>query len=159
MKTFKMKSMQAAIVAGLGALGISGAANAVHVNPDGLGQVLIFPYYTACSTRDYVSDATPAATKQQATMRFVYDAQDQIRPAAVLDANGQIIFPNQNAIDRRAAYQRAMNAHRQKLIRTVYQLEVDPAGQQKAKAKHYELTRYAPGSSDWRDMNITPEAS
>ncbi len=47
MKTFKMKSMQAAIVAGLGALGVSGAANAVHVNPDGLGQVLIFPYYTA----------------------------------------------------------------------------------------------------------------
>ena len=45
MNTFNKKSLYAAI-AGLGALGAVGAAQAVNVNPDGLGQVLIYPYYT-----------------------------------------------------------------------------------------------------------------
>ena len=47
MNTFKKKSLYAAVLAGLGALGAAGTANAVHLNPDGLGQVLIYPYYTA----------------------------------------------------------------------------------------------------------------
>src|SRR5262249_3757266 len=42
---FKHKSLYAAL-AGLGALGATGVAQAVSVNPDGLGQVLIYPYYT-----------------------------------------------------------------------------------------------------------------
>jgi hypothetical protein len=46
MNTFKKKSLYAAVLAGLGALGAAGTANAVHLNPDGLGQVLIYPYYT-----------------------------------------------------------------------------------------------------------------
>ena len=45
MNTFKHKSLYAA-VAGLGALAAAGAAQAVSVNHDGLGQVLIYPYYT-----------------------------------------------------------------------------------------------------------------
>ena len=45
MKTFKQKSLYAAL-AGVSALGVTGAAQAVNVNPDGLGQVLIYPYYT-----------------------------------------------------------------------------------------------------------------
>jgi len=45
MNTFKHKSLYAAL-AGLGALGATGVAQAVAVNPDGLGQVLIYPYYT-----------------------------------------------------------------------------------------------------------------
>ncbi len=45
MNTFKRKSLYAAL-AGVGALGVTGAAQAVNVNPDGLGQVLIYPYYT-----------------------------------------------------------------------------------------------------------------
>jgi len=45
MNTFKQKSLYAAL-AGLGALGATGAAQAVNLNPDGLGQVLIYPYYT-----------------------------------------------------------------------------------------------------------------
>jgi hypothetical protein len=45
MNTFNKKSLYAA-VAGLSALGVTGAANAVSVNPDGLGQALIYPYYT-----------------------------------------------------------------------------------------------------------------
>jgi hypothetical protein len=49
MNTFKKKSLYAA-VAGLGALTAAGMAQAVNVNPDGLGQVLIYPYYTVRST-------------------------------------------------------------------------------------------------------------
>lgn len=46
MDMFKKKSLCAAL-AGIGALGVAGAAQAVNVNGDGLGQVLIYPYYTA----------------------------------------------------------------------------------------------------------------
>jgi len=45
MDMFKKKSLCAAL-AGMGALGVVGAAQAVNLNPDGLGQVLIYPYYT-----------------------------------------------------------------------------------------------------------------
>lgn len=48
MNTFKRKSLHAAL-AGLSALGVAGAAQAVYVNPDGLGQVLLYPYYTVRS--------------------------------------------------------------------------------------------------------------
>jgi len=45
MNIFKKKSLCAAL-AGIGALGVAGAAQAVNLNPDGLGQALIYPYYT-----------------------------------------------------------------------------------------------------------------
>jgi len=46
----KKKKLTLGIVAGLaGALGIVTSAQAVHVNPDGTGQVLIFPYFNAHS--------------------------------------------------------------------------------------------------------------
>ena len=45
MNTFKRKSLYAAL-AGVSALGVTGAAQAVNVNPNGLGQVLLYPYYT-----------------------------------------------------------------------------------------------------------------
>jgi hypothetical protein len=48
MNIFKKKSLCAAL-AGIGALGAAGAAQAVNLNPDGLGQVLIYPYYTVRS--------------------------------------------------------------------------------------------------------------
>ncbi len=47
MNTLKKKSLHVAVLAGLAAVGAAGTAEAVHLNPDGLGQVLIFPYYTA----------------------------------------------------------------------------------------------------------------
>src|SRR5262245_33464789 len=53
MNTFNKKSLYAAM-AGLSALGVTGAAQAVSVNPDGLGQALIYPYYTV---RDQVLGA------------------------------------------------------------------------------------------------------
>ena len=49
MSTFKQKSLFAAL-AGLGVLGIVDSAQAVHINADGLGQALIYPYFTARST-------------------------------------------------------------------------------------------------------------
>jgi hypothetical protein len=48
MNAFKKKSLYATL-AGLGALTAAGAAQAVNVNADGLGQVLIYPYYTVRS--------------------------------------------------------------------------------------------------------------
>ena len=48
MNTFKRKSLYSAL-AGLSALGAAGAAQAVNVNPDGLGQALVYPYYTTRS--------------------------------------------------------------------------------------------------------------
>ena len=47
MNTFKKNSMHVAVLAGLAAIGAAGTAEAVHINPDGTGQVLIYPYYTA----------------------------------------------------------------------------------------------------------------
>jgi len=54
MDIFKKKSLCTAL-AGMGALGAVGAAEAVNLNPDGLGQVLIYPYYTVRS--DAAGDA------------------------------------------------------------------------------------------------------
>src|SRR4029077_6522816 len=45
MNTFTRKSLYAAL-AGVSALGVTEAAQAVNVNPNGLGQVLLYPYYT-----------------------------------------------------------------------------------------------------------------
>ena len=45
MNTFNRKSLYAAL-AGLGALSGMGAAEAVNLTPEGLGQALIYPYYT-----------------------------------------------------------------------------------------------------------------
>ena len=42
------KNLTAAVLAGLaGAAGLAGTAQAVNLNPDGLGQVLIYPFYTS----------------------------------------------------------------------------------------------------------------
>lgn len=46
MNTFKRKSLHAAVLAGLGAVGFAGTASAVHVAQDGLGSVLLYPYFT-----------------------------------------------------------------------------------------------------------------
>ncbi|MBS0486276.1 MAG: hypothetical protein JSS13_02955, partial [Proteobacteria bacterium] len=40
-------SLTTAVVAGIaGVVGIANMANAVNLNPDGLGQTLLYPYYT-----------------------------------------------------------------------------------------------------------------
>jgi hypothetical protein len=44
MNTFNRKALSCAILGGLGA--VAGSAHAVYQNPNGLGQALIYPYYT-----------------------------------------------------------------------------------------------------------------
>lgn len=46
MNTFKRKALFTAVLAGLGA---AGTAEAVYLNPNGTGQVLVYPYYTVNS--------------------------------------------------------------------------------------------------------------
>ena len=43
MNAFKRKALATAVLAGLG---IAGTAHAVYQDPNGLGQALIYPYYT-----------------------------------------------------------------------------------------------------------------
>jgi len=49
----KRKTLTTALLAGLtGAVGIANISNAVNLNPDGLGQVLLYPYYTVRNGTD-----------------------------------------------------------------------------------------------------------
>ena len=49
----KKNSLTTAVVAGIaGVAGFAGLANAVDLNPDGLGQVLIYPYFTVNKNQD-----------------------------------------------------------------------------------------------------------
>lgn len=92
MNTFKRKSLHAAVLAGLGAVGMAGTANAVHINPDGLGSVLIYPYFTAradgggTSTAyydNYVSIVNTTASTKAVKVRVL----EGKRSAEVLDFN------------------------------------------------------------------------
>ena len=79
MNIFKKKSVHMAVMAGLGAFGAVGSANAVHVNPDGTGQVLIYPYYTvrtaatsiaSGSYNTYISITNTENTAKAVKVRF-----------------------------------------------------------------------------------------
>ena len=50
MNSFQRKSLYAAL-AGVGALGVTGSAQAVNVNANGLGDALVYPYYTVNSDK------------------------------------------------------------------------------------------------------------
>ncbi|OGT01322.1 MAG: hypothetical protein A2143_04630 [Gallionellales bacterium RBG_16_57_15] len=72
MNVFKRKSVYAAVLAGLGAVGVAGTASAVHINPDGLGQVLIYPYYTVRAGNDtYLSVVNTTASTKAVKVRFL----------------------------------------------------------------------------------------
>lgn len=72
MNVFKRKSVYAAVLASLGAVGVSGTANAVHINPDGLGQVLVYPYYTVRGGNDtYLSVVNTTASTKAIKVRFL----------------------------------------------------------------------------------------
>ena len=72
MNVFKKKSVYAAILAGLGAVGAAGTASAVHVNADGLGQVLVYPYYTVRDGNDtYLSVVNTTASTKAVKVRFL----------------------------------------------------------------------------------------
>ncbi len=59
----KRNSLTTAVVAGIaGTVGIANLATAVTLNPDGLGQVLIYPYYTVNVAKNQVEDPSNLTT-------------------------------------------------------------------------------------------------
>jgi hypothetical protein len=77
----KKTILHAAVVAGLAA---AGSAQAVHVNPDGLGQVLLYPYYTVQNGFDtYVHVVNTTNSVKAVKVRFLEGKNSQ----EVLDFN------------------------------------------------------------------------
>ena len=112
MNTFKKKSMHAAVVAGLAAVGVAGTAEAVHINPDGLGQVLIFPYYTSrASFVTTIALVNTTSSTKAVKVRFLegknsrevldfnlfMSPQDVWTGAIVATANGARLVSNDNS--------------------------------------------------------------
>ena len=69
------KNLTAAVLAGLaGAAGIAGSAQAVNLNPDGLGQVLIYPYYTTNDGNDTLLSVVNTTEEAKAVMKHIHAA-------------------------------------------------------------------------------------
>ena len=81
----KRKTLTTAVLAGLtGVAGMVSVANAVNVNPDGLGQVLIYPYYTARGGNDtLISVVNTSSQAKAAKVRFL----EGLNSREVLDFN------------------------------------------------------------------------
>ena len=112
MNTFKMKSMHVAVLAGLAAIGAAGTAEAVHINPDGTGQVLVYPYYTArAGTSTLITIINSQNNTKMVKVRFlegknsreVLDFNLFLSPAdvwtgaIVATANGARVITNDNS--------------------------------------------------------------
>ena len=69
----KRNSLTTAVVAGIaGVAGFAGLASAVDLNPDGLGQVLIYPYYTVNQNQDtMISVVNTADVGKAVKVRFL----------------------------------------------------------------------------------------
>ena len=67
------KNLTAAVLAGLaGIAGIAGTAQAVNLNPDGMGQVLIYPYYTSNGGNQTILSVVNTTDKAKAVkVRFL----------------------------------------------------------------------------------------
>jgi len=72
MQKFKRKSVYLALVAAVSSVGIANAANsAVHINSNGLGQVLIYPYYSTRAGMDtYLSLVNTTNSSKAVKVRF-----------------------------------------------------------------------------------------
>src|SRR5690625_7089197 len=81
----KRNSLTTAILAGLtGVAGMAGVANAVNVNPDGLGQDLLYPYYTAREGNDtLISVVNTTDQAKTVKVRFL----EALNSQALLDFN------------------------------------------------------------------------
>ena len=79
------KNLTAAVLAGLaGAAGIVGSAQAVNINPDGLGQVLIYPYYTVnAGNQTLLSVVNTTGNAKAVKVRFL----EGLNTREVLDFN------------------------------------------------------------------------
>ena len=83
MNNFKQKALISAL-AGAGALAMAGAANAVYVNQDGLGQALVYPYYTVRGGNVTLVSVVNTTTQAKAVkVRFLEGKNSQ----EVLDFN------------------------------------------------------------------------
>jgi len=86
MNTFKRKALFTAVIAGLGVA--AGTAEAVYLNPNKTGQVLIYPYYTVQSTNGnswntYLSIVNTTTRAKAVKVRFIEGKTS----AEVLDFN------------------------------------------------------------------------
>jgi hypothetical protein len=105
------KNLTAAVLAGLaGAAGIAGTAQAVNLNPDGLGQVLVYPYYSSNSGNDTILSVVNTTDNAKAVkVRFkegfnsrevldfnMYMSAWDVWVAAITDDNGTptLIIPD-----------------------------------------------------------------
>jgi hypothetical protein len=81
----KKNSLTTAVVAGIaGVAGLAGMANAVNVNPDGLGQVLLYPYYTVNGGNQTLISVVNTTNQGKAVkVRFL----ESLNSAEVLDFN------------------------------------------------------------------------
>jgi hypothetical protein len=78
----KFKTILACTLAGM--VGISGAAHAVNVNPDGLGQVLFYPYYTVKGGNDTLISLTNSTDEAKGVKVRFMESQNS---REVLDFN------------------------------------------------------------------------
>ena len=69
----KKNSLTSAVIAGIaGVAGVGSIADAVNLNPDGLGQVLIYPYYTSQAGNDtLLSVVNTSASAKAVKVRFL----------------------------------------------------------------------------------------
>jgi len=81
----KKNTLTAAVLAGLtGAAGLVGTASAVNINPDGLGQVLIYPYYTVRNGNNtLISVVNTTSDAKSVKVRFL----EALNSTEVLDFN------------------------------------------------------------------------
>ncbi|MFN2334269.1 MAG: hypothetical protein ABR550_07585, partial [Wenzhouxiangellaceae bacterium] len=81
----KRNSLTTAVLAGLtGVAGMVGVSNAVNINPDGLGQVLLYPYYTARGGNDtLISIVNTTDNAKSVKVRFL----EGLNSREVLDFN------------------------------------------------------------------------
>jgi hypothetical protein len=94
MNTFKRKSLHAAVLAGLGAMGVAGTASAIHVNDNGTGEVLIYPYFTVRSdggapttAPQYYDNLISVVNSTSSTKAVKVRVLEGRRSAEVLDFN------------------------------------------------------------------------
>ena len=79
-----MKKALTAAITLAGSLGYAGAANAVNVNPDGLGQVLLYSYYTTENGNDTLINITNTTDDAKAVKVRILEAMNS---QEVLDFN------------------------------------------------------------------------
>jgi len=81
----KRNTLTTAVLAGLtGLAGMASVSHAVNLNPDGLGQVLIYPYYTARGGNDTLFSVVNTTAKAKAVkVRFI----EALNSREVLDFN------------------------------------------------------------------------